>query len=225
MEFLPKSTQQAILTYVTLNIQQLDDYLNYEYPDLLLQRGYTSFDSQSTRSSLSEEEEPEADFLGTVRMASSLQRSHKSLDEQSVGSYIEYILDLSEATLEVIIHACILIQRFSQKSEKLFPVHILKLVTIAVYVSFKVIEDEDFASLEEISLISGIEEEDLLEMEREFCQMMDFQVVVLSKEFRQFVQPVLSEADFATIEGCENSFNRDFPKIDEENYGTENKDF
>ena len=94
-------------------------------------------------------------------------------------------------------------------------------MTIAVYVSFKAIEDEDFATLEEISLISGIEEEELLLMEWEFCEMMDFRVVVLADEVRGFKESLV-DRDFATIEGCEGSLDSSFPKLLEEIYDIQN---
>ena len=88
-------------------------------------------------------------------------------------------------------------------------------MTIAVYLSFKIIEDEDFATVEEFSLISGIEEEELLKMEGEFCRLMDFRVVVLADEIRLFKESLVAR-NFATIEGCEGSLDSSFPKLLEE---------
>ena len=101
--------EQSILTHISQVIQQLDDYLNYEFPDLLLERGHTPQDGQHKKIGKSGGEELLEESLGTCKVISSLQRTHKNIEEQSVGNYIGYILDLSESTLEVIIHACILL--------------------------------------------------------------------------------------------------------------------
>ena len=102
--------QSSILTHISQTIQQLDDYLNYEFPDLLLERGLIPQDPlQNTTGKSGGEELLEGLNKDTSKVVSTLQRVHKSIEEQSVSSYIGYILDLSEATLDVIIHACILL--------------------------------------------------------------------------------------------------------------------
>ena len=59
-------------------------------------------------------------------------------------------------------------------------------MAITVYLSFKMIEDEDYPTIEEFSIISRICEEDLLKMEIEFCELMEFRVIILSDEIERF---------------------------------------
>ena len=105
-----------------------------------------------------------------------------------LDSYLKSIVEIGEIEVEVLVYGFVLVTRILKRVESGTPIHLHKLLSVAIFSAMKMILDEDIWKISDFAEIAGLETNIMRELEEELLHKLNFKLHVSLKCYKHWFE-------------------------------------